>query len=113
LYYSAGYHPKPVMVFGPALPLGVLSLAEHVDLKLATTSLPDLDALPARLTESSLDGVRFVEALALGEGDAKLGRVIDEAVYVAGLPRAALQALGVDAPEALAARIAERRAGPL
>src|SRR5262249_18528842 len=33
LYYSLGFHPKPVMVFGPALSLGVLSLAEYVDLK--------------------------------------------------------------------------------
>jgi len=113
LYYSVGYHPKPVMIFGPALPLGVLSLGEHVDIKLATTTPLELDTLPARLTESSLDGVRFTQALLLGSDDAKLGRVMDEAVYVAGLPRAALDALGLGGGAELASLIASRRQGPL
>ncbi|MBI4821845.1 MAG: TIGR03960 family B12-binding radical SAM protein [Deltaproteobacteria bacterium] len=33
-YYSEGFSPKPVMSFGPALPLGARSLAEYAELKL-------------------------------------------------------------------------------
>src|SRR5439155_4793273 len=55
----------------------------------------------------------FVEAAKLGADDAKLSRVIDEAVYVAGLPRAALEQLGVRDQTQLAALTAERAAGPL
>jgi radical SAM family uncharacterized protein/radical SAM-linked protein len=113
LYYSLGYHPKPVMIFGPALPLGVQSLGEHIDIKLATSAPLDLDTLPARLNESSLDGVRFTQALLLGDADAKLGRLMDEAVYVAGLPRAALEALGLGGTQELTAHVATRRQGPL
>jgi radical SAM-linked protein len=32
--YSQGYHPKPKVSFGPALPVGVESVCEHVDLEL-------------------------------------------------------------------------------
>ena len=34
-YYSTGFSPRPVMVFGPALGLGIPSLAEYVDLAFA------------------------------------------------------------------------------
>jgi radical SAM family uncharacterized protein/radical SAM-linked protein len=112
LYYSLGFNQKPVMVFGPALSLGVLSLSEYVDLKLAVSEI-DCAALPGLLSSASIDGIRFVEAAQLGADDAKLSRVIDEAVYVAGLPRAALEQLGVRDQAELAALSAERAAGPL
>jgi radical SAM-linked protein len=113
LYYSLGFNQKPVMTFGPALPLGVLSLCEYVDLKLAADADFDCDALPELLSSSCIDGVRFVSARLLGAEDAKLGRVIDHAAYVAGLPRSALELLGLTDGDALAALIAGRRQGPL
>src|SRR5262249_8097702 len=36
MYYSQGFHPKPEMVFGPALALGIATLDEYVDVKLVT-----------------------------------------------------------------------------
>jgi radical SAM family uncharacterized protein/radical SAM-linked protein len=113
VYYSLGFNSKPVMVFGPALSLGVHSLAEYVDLKLAAGTELDYEALPALLSTSSIDGVRFVATLPLGADDPKLSRVIDEAVYVAGLPRSSLALLGLADQAALAARLAEGAAGPL
>ena len=80
------------MVFGPALSLGVLSLAEYVDLKVEARAPIDLARLPEQLSAASVDGLRFFAATALGNDDPKLSRVIDEAVYVAGLPAAALDA---------------------
>jgi radical SAM family uncharacterized protein len=113
LYYSLGFNQKPVMTFGPALPLGVLSLCEYVDLKLAADADFDCDALPELLSSSCIDGVRFVSARMLGPEDKKLGGVIDHAVYVAGLPRSALELLGLTRADALPALIAEREHGPL
>ena len=113
LYYSLGFAPKPVMVFGPALSLGVLSLAEYVDLKLAADRTLDVDDLPRRLSEACVDGVRFVAARELGPEDKKLGALIDEAVYVAAIPRAALEAVGVSDAIALQALIDDRRDGSL
>ena len=40
LAYSAGFHPKPILSFGPPLPLGVESEAEYFDLEL-TRALPE------------------------------------------------------------------------
>lgn len=38
--YSAGFNPKPILSFGPPLPVGVESIAEYFDLEL-TRALPE------------------------------------------------------------------------
>jgi hypothetical protein len=77
--------------------------------------VPEIDtsALPELLSASSIDGVRFVAAATLGASDPKLSRIIDEAVYVAALPRAALDTLGVRDAGELQQRIALAAQGPL
>jgi radical SAM-linked protein len=100
LYYSQGFHPKPDMMFGPALSLGVASLCEVVDVKIAA----DLDAasLLEPLSAGSQPGLRFVGAVRLRPGDAAIMRVVNVARYAVGIPRIAIEALGGDA------RLAER-----
>jgi len=95
LFYSQGFHPKPDMTFGPALSLGVASLVELVDVKIAG----DLDAaaLLSELTAGSHEGLRFVGGARLGPGDAAVNRVIDTASYVVGVPRAVLAERGGEA----------------
>jgi radical SAM-linked protein len=95
VYYSLGFHSKPVMIFGPALSLGVASLGEYVDVKLCSDATTSWDELPARLNEASMDGLDFFGARLLSNADAKLSQVIQEAVYVAGLPRATLESCGL------------------
>jgi len=92
LYYSSGFHPKPEMTFGPALSLGVASLCEAVDVKIAA----DLDpqSLLAALSEGAHSGLRFVGAAALGPRDAAISRVVDSARYVVGIPRIVVEARG-------------------
>jgi radical SAM family uncharacterized protein/radical SAM-linked protein len=92
LFYSQGFHPKPDMTFGPALSLGVSSLCEVVDMKIAA----DLDApaLLEALSAGAQPGLRFVGGASLGPMDPGATRVIDTASYVVGLPRAALGARG-------------------
>ena len=95
LYYSLGFHPKPDMTFGPALSLGVASLSEFVDVKIAA----DLDAasLLDALSAGAQAGLRFQGGALLAVGDASISRVIDGASYVVGIPRAAIQQLGGEA----------------
>jgi radical SAM-linked protein len=95
LFYSQGFHPKPDMVFGPALSLGVASLCEVVDMKITA----DLDptALLDGLSEGAQSGLRFVGGALLGIADAGISRVVDVARYVVGVPRAAIAPRGGEA----------------
>jgi hypothetical protein len=113
MFYSQGFHPKPDMTFGPALPLGVASHAEFVDVKLIETPGLDEQAIRERLLGASLESILFTDAAVLGPNDAGIGKVIDTARYAVGLPRAALDALGVRDAEGLRLLIDERRKGPL
>src|SRR5690606_29547790 len=72
LYYSAGFHPKPEMTFGPALSLGIASLSEYVDVKLDGDVPFSLEDLPARLNAVSELGLTFLDAAVLGEGDRRI-----------------------------------------
>jgi radical SAM family uncharacterized protein/radical SAM-linked protein len=113
MYYSVGFHPKPEMSFGPALPLGVASLCEYVDVKLVESAELDEAAIRARLMGASLEDITFLDARVLGPNDAGVSRVIDTARYTVGLPHAALEVLGLGDEAALAAQLAERMTGPL
>ena len=113
LYYSQGFHPKPEMTFGPALPLGVASFAEYVDVKLIAAPGLDHTSIHERLTGASLESIEFTDAVLLEAADVGLSRAIDRADYVAGLPAATLEALGIVDQEALASLVAARRSGPL
>ncbi|MFO0679027.1 MAG: TIGR03960 family B12-binding radical SAM protein [Polyangiaceae bacterium] len=92
LYYSQGFHPKPDLVFAPALSLGVASLAEYVDAKI--TMEFDPSAVVQGLTDSSPEGLVYLGAVRLGPEDPTIARVIDCARYVVGVPRSALSDLG-------------------
>jgi radical SAM family uncharacterized protein/radical SAM-linked protein len=94
LFYSAGFHPKPELTFGPALGLGIPSLGELLDVSL--TDAIDADELLARLRAVSLPGIEPLEAARLGDNDRALGRVIASAEFAARLPEEA------DVPGALA-----------
>lgn len=114
LYFSGGYHPKPQMVFTPALGLGVASLGEYLDLKLRERDLSPqaLDRLEETLRELAMEGIEVFGVRLLAREDPPLSKCTDEATWVAGLPASSLDALGLDAAT-LAARVAERRRGPL
>jgi radical SAM-linked protein len=58
--YSQGFHPKPRVSFGPALPVGVESACEHMDLEL----LGDADPadVARRLAAQLPDGLGVLEA---------------------------------------------------
>ena len=105
LAYTVGFHPKPDLVFGPALSLGVPSLDEYVDVKLFTEIEPS--ALVERLNEGVPEGLRFTAAAKLGAQDPGVTRVITGARWALAFARKALEggeeALGAKIAAALAA----------
>jgi radical SAM family uncharacterized protein/radical SAM-linked protein len=58
--YSQGYSPKPRVAFGPALPVGVESVAELLDLELVGTADPA--DVAARLGPELPGGLRILDA---------------------------------------------------
>ena len=95
LFYSQGFHPKPDMTFGPALSLGVASLCEVVDIKIAADVDPG--ALLEDLSAGAQPGLRFVGGVALGGDDPGVTKIIDVAGYVVGIPRAVVAERGGEA----------------
>ena len=82
-YYSEGFHPKPVMEFGPPLPLGVEGLNEVADI--ALTHWIDEDALLEKLNASAPPGLVFSQVEHLPQGSKKISKVLTQAEYVVRL----------------------------
>ena len=99
--YSQGFHPKPVMEYGPALSLGIPSLGELFDISLAN-ELPPSEVLE-RLQQVSPDGLEFLNAMTVAEGEKRLSRCIDGFdLLVSPAPD------GIEYDEARCARVAAR-----
>lgn len=89
--YTRGFHPKPDMVFGPALGLGVVSLGEVVDLRLErlseTGEYIQADELQQRLQQAAPEGFVIVEVQQLGAEDKAVSRLITAADFAIGVPK--------------------------
>ena len=98
LFYSQGFHPKPDLTFGPALSLGVASLHEYVDVKIAA-DVDEAELAPA-LTAHAPQGI-VVDAVArLQSGDTNVAKLLGEgahARYVVAVAKSALAEMGLDA----------------
>jgi radical SAM family uncharacterized protein/radical SAM-linked protein len=89
--YTNGFHPKPEMSFAPALGLGVISLDEYVDIRLdADIGASEMAELIDRMNAQSPLGLTFRGGVALGAGDASVGRAISGARYLIAFARSAL-----------------------
>ena len=86
LAYSQGYHPKPKLSFGPALPVGVASTDEYVDFE--TRDQIDPEDFLARMRAAAPAGLRFLAMRRLGPGEEPLQKSINVARYSVGLPAA-------------------------
>jgi radical SAM family uncharacterized protein/radical SAM-linked protein len=84
LYYTEGFSPRPLLSFGPALGLGVQSVAEYADI--ALTRDFDVDDVVRRFRDASEPGLVLVGARKLVEGEAPLAKRIEIVDYAAFLP---------------------------
>ena len=83
LRYSDGFHPKPVLAFAPALPLGTPSRGELMDLDL-TSWIEPADVL-SRLQRASTVGMRFLEVVHVPLDEMRLGAALVRARYAIAL----------------------------
>jgi len=97
-WLSRGFRPRPLLTFGPALPLGWPAAAELVDVSLAEA--PDADELVRRLATAAPEGLVPLAARRLEPGEARLSRVLAVADYALVPDVASLAEAG--GPEALA-----------
>jgi radical SAM-linked protein len=79
LRYTEGFHPKPVLSFAPALPLGTKSHSELLELEL--TSYLGESELIERLQEAQTESLRFIEVRHMPTGSMRLAQAIEHASY--------------------------------
>jgi radical SAM-linked protein len=83
--YSQGFHPKPRVSFGPALPVGVESLCEHMDLEIAGPADPA--EIAARLGAQLPRDFRVVEAALVDPGEPSVSEALRAVHFRAEFPR--------------------------
>ncbi len=81
--YSRGFHPKPELSFVTALSVGIPSLDEYVDVMLLESLEPR--ELLQRLADTTTEGLRFIDAVALEQAALNLAKSIGGARYAIAL----------------------------
>jgi radical SAM-linked protein len=87
LRYTEGFSPRPVLSFGPALGLGISSVAEYADVTLSEEL--EVDDVVRRIREAAEPGLSLFAARRLAEREPSLSRRIDVIDYLVFLPEAA------------------------
>jgi radical SAM-linked protein len=105
LAYSQGYHPHPLLSFGPPRPVGMAGTAEHVDIKLTTAYDPP--ALMAVLNAQMPRGAQVVAAQPCAPGTPAISAAVRCATYTCTWPAT------VAAPAAAIAALLARTALPV
>jgi radical SAM-linked protein len=82
--YSQGYHPKPRVSFGPALPVGLESVCEHLDLELLGSA--DAADVAARLARELPEDFRVMEVDAVDPGDPSVSEALRAVHYRVRFP---------------------------
>jgi len=77
LAYTRGFHPKPRMEYSPALPLGVASFGELIDVWVEGARPSQAGALLERLRQVSPEGIEFSGAWAVPPGQPRMGKLIE------------------------------------
>ncbi|MBI5068529.1 MAG: TIGR03960 family B12-binding radical SAM protein [Deltaproteobacteria bacterium] len=82
--FSQGYHPKPRVSFGPALPVGLESHCEHMDLELV--GLHDAAAVAGRLGPQLPEGMPIHEARVIDPRSPSISEALRAVHYLAEFP---------------------------
>jgi radical SAM family uncharacterized protein/radical SAM-linked protein len=82
--FSQGYHPKPKVSFGPALPVGLESEAEYLDLELVGEH--GAEGVAARLAACLPTGLEILEARPLDPRAPSISAAMRAAHYLAEFP---------------------------
>lgn len=79
LAYSQGFHPQPKINFAAALPLGFLSRAEVMDMRLQSDI--ELSDLPRRLEKALPPGISILDVYTVEEAEPALQTQVQSAEY--------------------------------
>ena len=101
LAYSQGFNPHPKLSFAAALPVGVASRAELLDVQLEDPRA--LDSALAELSREMPEGLEVVDVTEVPVDAPPIQRLIHAAEYTALCPAGTLDALTVEAGRVLAA----------
>jgi len=82
--YSQGFHPKPRVSFGPALPVGLESLCEHLDLELFGSA--DAADVASRLGAELPDDFRVMESAVVDPSEPSVSEALRAVHYRAQFP---------------------------
>ncbi len=82
--FSQGFNPHPRLAFGPALPVGMESDAEHLDME--TDPFADLLTITKSLNHTLPEGVRIVESRSIPRSAPSLSGSITRYDYTVALP---------------------------
>jgi radical SAM family uncharacterized protein/radical SAM-linked protein len=82
--YSRGFHPMPKMAFGPALPVGIASRAEFLDLETTLPLRPD--RFLERMRRELPRGIRFLAVTDIATRAESLSKVVNRVIYSARIP---------------------------
>ncbi len=83
MIYSKGYHPKPNITFAPALGLGIASLGELCDVRIAWDG--EASALAEALRAATPEGLDILEVTRLEPTDPSLSKILAFADFAAYL----------------------------
>jgi len=87
---SQGFHPQPLISYGPALPLGMEGKREVLEFK--SPALFDEAVFAARVNKCLPSGIRFLRLEKLDDSAPALSRVLDRFVYSVKLRDLSLRA---------------------
>ena len=79
IIYSQGFHPHPKFSFATALPVGVESWAEYLDMEVAAGCDPDM--VKERLNAVLPSGIRVMEAASIPRKTPSLSVITDSVLY--------------------------------
>jgi radical SAM-linked protein len=85
IIFSKGFHPHPKFSFATALPVGVESLAEYLDMEVAAGCDPDM--VKERLNAVLPSGMRIMEAKTIPRSSPSLSVITDSVLYRLTLPK--------------------------
>lgn len=78
--YSEGFKQRPLMSFGPALSLGISSLSEYFDIRVAEP-WENLDEILARLSEHGEKGIYFKSIKEIEQKDLSIQEAVKEFTF--------------------------------
>ncbi len=79
LLYSHGYHPHPLISFGPATPVGIESIAEYMDFHLYIPLKPD--EIKERLNSTLPPGIKVINVTPISKDTPSISSSIRSSIF--------------------------------